>query len=274
MAPAFPPFHLHPDVIGFVAALVLGYEYGTRRLAALFRPVDEDGPTRRQRLAYHGAAALVLVVSTWPFHDIGESRLFVFHMAEHLTLGFVVPPLLLIGLPWWFLRALLRPVLPLVRLLTRPIVALVLFNATLAFIHVPPVVELMITDTRFHLATHTALFGTAILMWWPVVDPLPDTVTLAPFGKMGYVFLQGLVPTIPASFMALGSTPLYPIYTTFPRLWGIDVMTDQIAAGFLMKLGMGLLLWFVIGWIFFSWYREERRHDLPPPVVTGDRSVD
>ena len=31
--------------------------------------------------------------------------------------------------------------------------------------------------------------------------------------------------------MTLGESPLYQIYTTFPRLWGIDVMTDQIIAG-------------------------------------------
>ena len=77
---------------------------------------------------------------------------------------------------------------------------------------------------------------------------------------MGYLFLQSLVPTIPASFMTLGETPLYEIYTTFPRLWGIDVMTDQIIAGLIMKIGGGLILWVAIAWVFFSWY--ERRTEV------------
>jgi putative membrane protein len=88
---------------------------------------------------------------------------------------------------------------------------------------------------------------------------------------MGYLFLQSLVPTIPASFMTLGSTPLYKIYETFPRLWGIDVMSDQIIAGLIMKLGGGLILWGFIAWIFFSWYAEDQRYEPGPYVVTSSK---
>ena len=81
------------------------------------------------------------------------------------------------------------------------------------------------------------------------------------------LFLQSLVPTIPASFMTLGESPLYEIYTTFPRLWGIDVMTDQIIAGLIMKIGGGLVLWVAIAWVFFSWYEDEQKHETGPKVV-------
>mgnify|MGYP001812803425 FL=1 len=119
----------------------------------------------------------------------------------------------------------------------------------------------------FHFFAHAVLFVSAILMWWPVMDPIPETKTLAPFGKMGYLFLQSLVPTIPASFMTLGESPLYEIYTTFPRLWGMDVMTDQIIAGLIMKIGGGLILWVAIAWVFFSWYDNEQQYETGPVVV-------
>jgi putative membrane protein len=85
---------------------------------------------------------------------------------------------------------------------------------------------------------------------------------------MGYVFLQSLVPTIPATFLTFGETPLYPIYETFPRLWGISALDDQVLAGLLMKIGAGLLLWAYIAWIWFSWWNDEQRYTNPTPRVT------
>ena len=51
--------------------------------------------------------------------------------------------------------------------------------------------------------------------------------------------------------------PLYPIYATFPRIWGMDALTDQLIAGLVMKIVGGAILWVVIATIFFRWGREE-----------------
>ena len=74
---------------------------------------------------------------------------------------------------------------------------------------------------------------------------------------MIYLFFQSLAPTIPASFLTFGTKPLYPIYATFPRIWGIDPLTDQLIAGLVMKLVGGLILWVIIAAIFFRWGHEE-----------------
>ena len=261
-------FHPHFDVWGLAAALIVGYELGIRLLGPTYCPEDEVRVTGIQRGLFYAGVLLLVAVTSWPVHDIAEQRLFIFHMIEHTALALAVPPLLLAGTPWWLMRAFVAPILPVVKFVTRPLIALVLFNVWLAFLHVPWVVELMITNEPFHVVAHAILFVTAIIMWWPVMDPIPDTQRLRPFGKMGYLFLQSLVPTIPASFMTLGSTPLYGIYETFPRLWGIDAMTDQIVAGLIMKIGGGLILWLAIGWIFFSWYAEEQKYETGPMLVT------
>ena len=60
---------------------------------------------------------------------------------------------------------------------------------------------------------------------------------------MMYLFAQSLAPTIPASFLTFGHTLLYPVYGTFPRIWGISALNDQLIAGLLMKLVGGLILW-------------------------------
>ena len=124
-------FHPHLDTLGLVIALVLGYEFGLRKLAAGYAPRGEEPVGRLRRLAFYGGILLMFAVSSWPVHDIGERSLFMFHMVEHMTLALVVPLMLLWGTPWWLLRAVLLPILPVVRVLTKPIVALLLFNATL-----------------------------------------------------------------------------------------------------------------------------------------------
>jgi putative membrane protein len=266
------PFHLHLDVVGVLAAMILLYEYGIRRLAEFHAPRGETIVTRRQRVAFYAGIFSLYVVSTWPIHDIGENSLFMFHMVEHLVFGLIAPPLLLIGTPWWLIRMVVKPVLPALKLLTKPIVALALFNGMLGLIHVPGVLNLMLESEFAHFALHGLLFLAGILMWWPIIGPIPDIPRLPPFLRMGYVFLQSLIPTIPATFLAFGESPLYPVYETFPRLWGISALDDQVMAGLIMKLGAGILLWGFIAWIWFSWWNEEQRYATPTPRVTNPKT--
>jgi putative membrane protein len=76
-----------------------------------------------------------------------------------------------------------------------------------------------------------------------------------------YLFLQSLAPTIPASFLTFGDRLLYPVYGTFPRIWGMGALTDQLVAGLIMKLAGGAILWAFITSIFFRWYRLEHREE-------------
>ncbi len=254
-------FHFHWDVIGLVAVLAFGYWYGIKRLAPRYAPRGEPAVTRRQQWLYYAGLAALLVVRGWPVHDIGEGSLFSFHMIEHMAMAMVVPPLLLLGVPWWLMRVVVRPIMPALRLMTLPLVALLAFNAVLAGLHVVSLVELMVTNDAFHLAAHSVLLVAATLMWWPVIGPIPDLPRLAPLPRMGYLFLQSLVPTVPASFMTLASAPIYPIYEEFPKLWGLSALNDQIIAGFIMKFGGGAILWGAIAMTFFMWSAEEERQD-------------
>ena len=68
------------------------------------------------------------------------------------------------------------------------------------------------------------LVSTALVMWWPVMSPLPEYPALPAPGQMLYLFLQSLAPTIPASFLTFGDHLLYPVYGTFPRIWGISAL--------------------------------------------------
>jgi putative membrane protein len=77
--------------------------------------------------------------------------------------------------------------------------------------------------------------------------------------QMLYLFFQSLAPTIPASFLTFGQEPLYPVYATFPRIWEISALTDQLMAGLIMKIVGGAILWVVIATVFFRWANREQR---------------
>lgn len=255
-----PAWHPHPDVWLLLVVLGGGYAWAVRRVGPRKVHPIERAVSRRQVLAFGAGLVTIWIAADYPIHDISEGYLYSVHMVQHLLLSLVAPPLLLIGTPDWLLRSLLgRPGIAVARFLTRPLIALVLFNTVIAVSHIPRVVELTATSEPFHFGAHAVLVGTALCMWSPVVNPLIELPKLAYPQRMFYLFLQSLVPTVPASFLTFGQTVLYKPYADGPGLWGISALTDQRAAGLLMKIAGGAILWTVIAWYFFKWYSLEER---------------
>lgn len=252
-----PAWHAHLDVWLVLGSLAVGYVLAGRRHE---RATGEAVERRRTRFFLAGIAVL-WIGADWPIHDLADRYLYHVHMVQHTLFTLVAAALLIAGMPAWLLRLLLRPraIARAFRFFTRPLVALIAFNGTLLFVHWPAVVDLSVRSQGIHLGLHALLLSTALLMWWPVLSPLPEFPALPAPGQMVYLFLQSLTPTIPASFLTFGSRPLYPIYASFPRIWGIGPLTDQLLAGLIMKLVGGVILWVFITVIFFRWFQQEER---------------
>jgi putative membrane protein len=257
------PFHVHPDVLALVAALEGGYLLALRRLGPRWVPAGEAVVTRKRVVLYSLGVLTILVAASWPIHDLAEQYLFSVHMVQHMLISLVAPPLMLMGLPEWLLRRMLspRPVRWLARRVTRPFIALILFNTVIVATHWPAWVDLTLRVHWFHFVSHALLFGSAACMWWPVIAPLPEMPSLSYPGRMVYVFLQSVVPTVPASFLTFGHHVIYPFYAAAPRIWGISALTDQLIAGLIMKLAGGAILWTVILVTFFRWHAEEQANE-------------
>lgn len=252
-------WHPHPDVLLVVGALVLGYYAAFTRLGPGLVGADEPVVTRRQMWVLGTAIGGFWLMSDWPVHDLSEGYSYSVHMVQHLVYTLVLPPLFLWGTPTWLWRWLVRPVLPVFRLLVRPFVALVVFNTVVAATHWDVLVTAAVRSGAAHLAQHVVLVGAACLMWWPVLSPLRELPRIAPPLQMVYLFLQSLVPTVPASFLALADRPVYRVYEEFPRVLGLSVAEDQQLAGAVMKVGGGLILWAGIVVVFFRWFAAEDR---------------
>lgn len=254
-----PAWHAHPDVWFLLGGVWVAYLLAVRRHGPVGSEADRR--ERRKRIAlFTGGMALLWFASDWPMHDLAEGYLYSVHMVQHMIYTLVAAPLLVAGIPAWMWRAILRPRLlgRLFGFATRPVVALIVFNAVLLFTHWPEVVDAAVGSELLHFSLHVLIVGSAVVMWWPVLSPLPERPALPLPGQLMYLFLQSLAPTIPASFLTFGQTLLYPVYGTFPRIWGISAATDQLVAGLIMKLGGGVILWGFIVVVFFNWHARER----------------
>src|SRR4029077_10018207 len=199
------------------------------------------------------------VASDWPIHDVAERYLFSVHMVQHVAYSIVAAPLLLIGTPTWLARWLLSPrwLLATVRYLSRFIPATIVFNLVVIVTHTPIVVNAALEHALLHFGIHTLIFLSSLIVWMPLLSPLPEVPRLQPLGRMLFLFLQSVVPTVPASFLTFGDHPLYKFYETVPRLWGLSALDDMRFAGLIMKILVGFSLWITITIVFFRWYNAE-----------------
>lgn len=254
-------WHAHPDVWTLVIVLGGLYWIAVSRLGPSRAARGEPVVTRRQVTYFGLGLAALWLHSDWPVHDIGEHYLFSVHMFQHIGLTLIAAPLLLMGLPGWLVRFLLRP-RPLrygFSRIARPLPAAVLFNTVIVLSHWPVVVNGSLENHGVHFAVHVVLFTSALIMWFPVVNRLPELPTMTYPSRMLYVFLQSVIPTVPASFLTFGDGVLYRFYAEVPRPFPMSAIEDQQVAGALMKVYAGALLWGVIVSMFFRWYAKEER---------------
>ena len=180
-------------------------------------------------------------------------------MVQHTTYAIIAAPLLLMGTPAWLARWLLSPrwLLRTVRYMSRLIPATLIFNFVIIVTHIPVVVDASLHHALLHFSLHALILVSSLIVWMPLLSPLPEVPRLQPLARMLFLFLQSVVPTVPASFLTFGDHPLYKFYETVPRLWGISALDDMRFAGLIMKILVGFSLWITITVVFFRWYNAE-----------------
>src|SRR2546430_16818615 len=74
------------------------------------------------------------------------------------------------------IRPLIRPrgVLPFARWATRPLVAGALFSVPITLWHFPQFYEAALQHHPLHIVQHVVFLATAVIMWWPVLSPVPE----------------------------------------------------------------------------------------------------
>jgi putative membrane protein len=245
-------FQAHPELWLLVAFLVGAYVYSIRVIgpqAVVSGPVV----TRKNVTAFVAAMTILWLASDWPMHDLAEEYLYSMHMLQHMALSYFVPPLALLALPEWMFRALVGEgrAYRVIRWFSKPVIAGVLFNVVVMVTHIPALVNRSASSSPVHYSLHVLVVTTALLMWIPICGPAAE-LRVGYGGKMIYLFLMSVVPTVPAGWLTFAEGTVYKHYDTPVRVWGLSVATDQQLAGAIMKIGGSIFLWSIVIFMFFK----------------------
>lgn len=257
----------HPEVWLLVLAVIF-FGFWAKRIGPKVLPAGTPIATTPQKICFVVAVLLLYLAADWPVHDIAEEHLYFVHMIQHVVITLIVPPLFLLALPSWLARLIILEGgygSKIIRRLSHPITAALIFNGLSALTHWTSVVQWSYESGIFHYFVHLALFISGLLMWMPVVSPLKE-LRISPPAQMLYLFLISVIPTIPSAWLTFAEGTVYRHYDDGFEMWGISVVTDQQAAGAIMKIIGGFYLWGIILVKFFRYtskIRSENQHLRP-----------
>lgn len=249
----------------------------------------------RKKLSFTLGVIVIYFAMRGPLSLIGHLT-FTGHMISMSVSYMLAPPLLLYGLPAWLLRPFLQDKAFSIfrRIFLNPIVTLLFFNIVFSLYHIPVIHDFVMTNYVVHTLYYILLLAAALMLWWPIVCPVPEEDTLSDLKKMFYVFLAGALLT-PACALIIFSPKA--VYGTFndPLVWakalawcvpgspeallhqfsGPDAFhwmtprNDQQLGGVVMKLFQETVYGVILAYVFKKWYSNERGDD-PEPELDSD----
>jgi len=237
--------------------------------AAALYALGRRGRVRRWREAsFYSGVMLTFVVLERPFDDWADKWLSA-HMAQHIVLMTVVPPLVVLGRPWprmWLpfpLSARRAVGSALSRsasfrrsagLLKRPAVALAVQSAAVGVWHVPQLYDAAAHSEWIHILQHVSFVAPALVFWGALLDAAPVRARIDHLHRSIW-FAAAMVPSwILAIVLAFASAPLYIAYPS---------LTDQqVAAGVMWVPGS--LTYFIAAFVaFYRWLEPGQAEPRP-----------
>jgi putative membrane protein len=249
IAGTFAPLQLLP-----LAVLAVLYARRASTLATKGHPV----PLWRQ-ICFGSGLLLILVTLISPLaHLSGE--LLAAHMAEHLLIGDIASLLLVLGLTGPVIAPLLHnPVIAKLRVLSHPIVAIVVWGVNFYVWHSPYLYQEALRHDALHALEHATFLAFGIAVWMGLLGPLPQPRWFSNSARLVYIVAMRLIGTVLANILIFGGTVFYPYYRPGDAHWHISAMADQVAAGGLMMVEESFLTIGLFCWLFLRVAREHEQ---------------
>ncbi|MDF9843393.1 MULTISPECIES: cytochrome c oxidase assembly factor CtaG [unclassified Paenibacillus] len=289
-----------PLLLAATLLLAAGYLVLIGPLAQRF-PGSAEVPLR-QRALFLGGLLVLYLAQGGPVSLLGHI-LFSFHMVSMALSYLIAVPLMMLGIPEWCWRALMR-VNPLRRLsfLAHPVVAALLFNGLFSLYHIPVIHDYVMLHFTVHRLYYAVLFLTSALMWWTLINPLPEHRRAGGPVKIGFIFLNMVLLTPACGLIIFASSPLYATYSD-PAVWaramgycvsgdpaallqafggpgffgGLSPKVDQQVGGIVMKFIQEFIFASMLAYVFYHWYKKENGQDDPdlsgPSGELGDGAL-
>ena len=215
----------------------------------------------------HTTSFLAGLVTLWialetPIDTVSDHYLDSIHMLQHVLLGFVAPPLILLGLSPYMVARLAR--IPGVSALAEPVPAQVTAAAVMIAWHLPPLYDATLDNESLHIVEHLTFIAAGVVLFWPVLEVTSAHARwrLSPGLKLLYL----LVGTLPQDAVALplmfSRVAFYDFYTHVPRLIeGLTPLIDQTIAGAVLMIFGKVTAGIAAAVILYRWFGAEHRAD-------------
>ncbi len=220
------------------------------------------GSTRRHWTWFALGVLTLWVALETPIDTISDDYLDSVHMLQHVLLGFVAPPLLLLGLSPGMAGRLVR--IPGLRAITEPIPAQIVAGVVMIAWHIPVLYDATLTNDGIHVFEHLTFIAAGALLYWPIIAATSEHARWRMSPAAGLVYM--LVATLPPDGVALplifSRVPFYDFYTHVPRLIpGYTPLIDQTIAGAVLMVVGKLTMSVAALTVFFRWFGGEQRAD-------------
>ncbi len=234
-----------PPIFTIATLLAVAALYA-RGFAALHRQMPRRFAAWRLASFLAGIATLLVAIAS-PLEALDDLLLQV-HMTQHLILMRVSPAHMLAGAPAIPLLRGLRPRIAKIvgralrarptrrayQRLSEPLVCWIAFCAATWGWHLPYTFQLALRSPGWHVAEHACFFTTALMFWYPVIQPWPSAPRWPRWAMIPYLLLADGQNTVLSALFMFSDRLIYPFYATAPRIAGFTPLGDQIVAGAIM----------------------------------------
>lgn len=246
-------WNFSPTLVAGIALLAALYFAAP---ALLRRRSEYTEALGRWRITAFVSGLVVLVVALMsPLDALGDEYLFSMHMVQHMLIGVVAPPLLLLGVPRWMIEPPLRwkPLRRTLRVLAHPVPAFGLISLDLWLWHVPALYDATLTNEAIHIFEHLTFIAFGLIFWLPILSPTPLIPRISrPFAVL-YLFGACQPMVALGALLTFATSPFYAPYVAAPRIWGLDPVADQQFGGLIMWLPTTIPYLIGLSIIFFQW---------------------
>lgn len=254
-------WEMHPSTLIGCALLAGVYLAGVGPLRRRYGWAEQV--SRWYVVSFLSGVAILFLSLNGPLHDLSDNYLLSAHMVQHMLLMLIMPVLLLIGTPAWLVRPLLevRGVMTLARFLTHPGTAFTLYNVVFIGWHFPAAYNLALTDHGVHIVQHLMFMAVSVIMWWPVVNPVPELARLNSPLQLLYLFAFGIPMSVVSAFITMSESVVYPWYHEAPRVFALSALEDQQLGGLIMWVPGMLVYWGAVSVVFLRWSAREEKEE-------------
>ncbi len=252
---------IHPSTVIGCAVALGAYFTAIGPLRRKYRWADHVEAW--QPICFTSAILILLGALNGPLHELSDLFLFSAHMVQHLLMTMIMAPLLLVGIPDWLWRAIIRNTVgyAVARVLTSPLIAFGIYNVVFAGWHFPMFYNWALEDHNVHIVQHLMFIMAAMFMWWPVLEPLPELSRMVTPLRMVYLFAISIPMSVVSALITLTDSVLYTWYSDAERIFNLSVLEDQQLGGLIMWVPGALIFWVAISILFYRWAKTENREE-------------